>query len=91
MPRPSLPAKLVKTHPIQKAARVGFEVSHDPFRRDLRFDPGMNVSGAHVGREQTPAPMSTYLLNRGQNGIAAHFVQTVGDLIHAFSFGCGAD
>jgi len=88
MARPSLPARSVHADAIQTAARVRFELSHDPLRRRLRYDHCVHVSRTDMGRQQTPAPMRTYLLNCLQNGIATYLIQTIGTLIHAFPLGC---
>jgi hypothetical protein len=83
MAGPSLPVRFIQTNPIQMAAGVCFEVTHDSLRRNLRFHHSMHMIASHMGRQQIPATVHTYLLNRFQYGVATDLVQVIGRLIHA--------
>src|SRR2546430_2424253 len=90
MARPSLSLGFIQAHPIQMAAGVSFEIAHDAFRRNLCFYHGMHVIASHMGRQQTPATMRAYVLNRRQYGIATDLVQVIRRLIHALPLGSDA-
>jgi len=44
---------------------------------------GTHMIASHRGRQQIPATVHTYLLNRFQYGVATDLVQVIGRLIHA--------
>ena len=83
MARPSLPVWFIQIDPIQTAASVRFEVTHDSLWRNLRVYDGVHMVASHMGRPQTPAAVQTHLLNRFQYGVAPGLVQVIGRLIHA--------
>ena len=80
---PSLPVRFIQAHPSQAAARVNFEIIHDSLWLSLGFHHRVHVIASHVGREQIPAAITTYLLNGLSYCVATGLVHVIGRLIHA--------
>jgi len=47
----------MQRHPVQAPARVGLEIVHDSLRLSLAFNYDVNMVGAHLGSQQTPATL----------------------------------
>ena len=60
---PSLPVRFIQAHPSQAAARVNLEIMHDSLWLSLGFHHRVHGMASHVGREQIPAAITSYLLN----------------------------
>src|SRR6266496_2669642 len=72
----------IQAHPSQAAARVNFEIIHDSLWLSLGFHHRVHVIASHVGREQIPAAITTYLLNGLSYCVATGLVHVIGRLIH---------
>src|SRR6266496_1863549 len=62
---------------------LNFEIIHDSLWLSLGFHHRMHVIASHVGREQIPAAITTYLLNGLSYCVATGLVHVIGRLIHA--------
>ncbi len=61
---PSFPPCFIQPHPIEIAAGIGLKIVHDSLRPSLRLHHRVYVIAPYVGREQLPAAMRTYSLDR---------------------------
>ena len=79
---PSLPRRVMEAFPVQCAAGISFDLVQDSFWFHLCAHHKVNVSGAHVRRQERPAALSAMLPQCLQHRFPLGMIQFVQWLLH---------